>query len=155
SPVSGSLVGGSPVGAGQKGPGPGRGGAAARGLLRVGRLAAGQAALLDRYGAAFERYDMSRLVALLHDHALQSMPPYAMWIRGAREICTWMIQPGPSACRGSRLIPVRANGSAAFGQYRPDPSGGHKPWALQVIEISGGQICELHFFLDAGALFPA
>jgi len=118
-------------------------------------VAADQAALLDRYVAAFESYDMSSLVTLLHDDAIQSMPPYAMWLKGAREICTWMVQPGPSACRGSRLIPVRANGSAAFGQYRPDPSGGHKPWALQVIETSGGQICELTFFLDAGALFPA
>jgi RNA polymerase sigma-70 factor, ECF subfamily len=118
-------------------------------------VAADQAALLDRYLAAFERYDMSSLVALLHEDAIQSMPPYAMWIQGAREICTWMVQPGPSACRGSRLIPVRANGSAAFGQYRPDPGGGHKPWALQVIETSGGQICELHIFLDADALFPA
>jgi RNA polymerase sigma-70 factor, ECF subfamily len=118
-------------------------------------VAADQAALLDRYVAAFESYDMSGLVTLLHDDAIQSMPPYAMWLQGAREICTWMVQPGPIACRGSRLIPVRANGSAAFGQYRPDPSGGHKPWALQVIETSGGQIRELHFFLDVGALFPA
>jgi len=129
--------------------------AALPGTARPRTVDADQAALLDRYVAAFERYDMSSLVALLHDDAIQSMPPYAMWIQGAREICTWMVQPGPSACRGSRLIPVRANGSAAFGQYRPDPGGGHKPWALQVIEISGGQICELHFFLGADALFPA
>jgi RNA polymerase sigma-70 factor (ECF subfamily) len=118
-------------------------------------VAASQAKLLDRYLTAFERYDMSSLVTLLHEDAAQSMPPFAMWIQGSREICEWMVQPGPSACRGSLLIPTRANGSAAFGQYRPDPEGGHKPWALQVVETSGDLISELYFFLDAGALFPA
>ena len=48
-----------------------------------------------------------------------------------------------------------ANGSPAFGQYKPsDPSGGYEPWALQVIEISGGRIVELTFFLDTDTLFP-
>ena len=118
-------------------------------------VAAGQAALLDRYVAAFERYDMSSLVTLLHEDALQSMPPFAMWIRGASDICAWMVQPGPDECRGSRLIPTRANGSPAFGQYRRDPDGGHMPWSLQVVEISGGLISELHMFLDTPTLFPA
>jgi RNA polymerase sigma-70 factor, ECF subfamily len=116
---------------------------------------ASQAKLLDRYVTAFERYDMSSLVTLLHEDAVQSMPPFAMWLQGAREICEWMVQPGPSACRGSLLLPTRANGSPAFGQYRPDPAGGHKPWALQVVEASGDRISELYFFLDADALFPA
>jgi RNA polymerase sigma-70 factor, ECF subfamily len=116
---------------------------------------ASQAKLLDRYLTAFERYDVSSLVTLLHEDAVQSMPPFAMWIQGAREIGEWMVQPGPSACRGSRLVPARANGSPAFGQYRPDPEGGYKPWALQVVETSGDLISELYFFLDADALFPA
>jgi RNA polymerase sigma-70 factor, ECF subfamily len=118
-------------------------------------VAASQAALLDQYLTAFERYDVSSLVRLLHEDAVQSMPPFAMWIQGAQEIGTWMVQPGPSKCRGSRLIPARANGTAAFGQYRPDPDGGHKAWALQVIEISGDLISEIYAFLDAEALFPA
>ena len=29
------------------------------------------------------------------------------------------------------------------------------PWSLQVVEISGGRISELHMFLDTAALFPA
>jgi RNA polymerase sigma-70 factor (ECF subfamily) len=118
-------------------------------------VAASQAALLDRYLTAFERYDVPSLVRLLHEDAVQSMPPFAMWIQGAQEIGTWMVQPGPSECRGSRLIPARANGTAAFGQYRPDPDGGHKAWGLQVIEISGDLVSEIYVFLDAEALFPA
>jgi RNA polymerase sigma-70 factor (ECF subfamily) len=113
-----------------------------------------QAELLERYVDAFERYDIDRLVTLLHEDAVMSMPPFAMWIKGAVDIGRWMVEPGPSACRGSLLLPTRANGSPAFGQYRPDPSGGHTPWALQVLEISEGRICGFHAFLDTGSLFP-
>ena len=66
-----------------------------------------------------------------------------------------MVQPGPSACRGSQLIPVRANGCPAFGQYKPDPAGGRVPWALQVLEISGRRITRMTMFLDTAALFPS
>ncbi|MGH9096724.1 MAG: hypothetical protein ACRDWB_04805, partial [Acidimicrobiales bacterium] len=40
------------------------------------------------------------------------------------------------------------------GQYRPDGEGGHRPWSLQVIEISGDRISGLHAFLDT-ELFAA
>jgi RNA polymerase sigma-70 factor (ECF subfamily) len=115
------------------------------------------AELLERYVDAFERYDIERLVTLLHDDAVQQMPPFAMWIRGAVDIGRWMVQPGPSACRGSRLVPAFANGCPAFGQYRPDRAGGHAPWALQVLEISEGKITGMNFFLsllDPERLFP-
>jgi RNA polymerase sigma-70 factor (ECF subfamily) len=105
-------------------------------------------ALLERYVDAFERYDIERLVALLREDAVQSMPPFAMWIRGAANIGRWMVEPGPSGCRGSLLVATAANGCPAFGQYRPDPRGGYSPWALQVLEISGGKITWMALFLD-------
>lgn len=37
-------------------------------------------------------------------------------------------------CQGSRLVPVAANGMAAFAAYKPDPAGGHAPWSIQVLE---------------------
>ena len=88
------------------------------------------AELLKRYVDAFERYDIERLVTLLHEDAVQSMPPFAMWVRGAGDIARFMVEPGPSGCRGSRLVPTSANGCPAFGQYRPDPAGGFAPWAF-------------------------
>jgi RNA polymerase sigma-70 factor (ECF subfamily) len=111
--------------------------------------------LLDKYVDAFERYDMSALVELLHEDAVQSMPPYAFWIEGAGNIATWMVQPGPDACRGSRLIRVEVNGSPGFAQYKPDPAGGYMPWALQVLEIKDDQIARMTFFLDTEAVFPS
>jgi RNA polymerase sigma-70 factor, ECF subfamily len=110
--------------------------------------------LLARYVDAFESYDIDRLVALLHDDATQSMPPFAMWLRGADDIGRFMLGPG-AGCHGSRLIPVAANGCPAFGHYKPDPEGGYSPWALQVLEISGDRIAALNFFLDTEHLFPA
>ena len=115
------------------------------------------AELLERYVEAFERYDIEALVSLLQHDAVQSMPPFAMWIRGAAEIGRFMVQPGPIGCRGSRLLATSANGCPAFGQYRKDPLGGYAPWALQVLEISGGLIAGMNFFLaplDEERLFP-
>ncbi|MEO5679878.1 MAG: nuclear transport factor 2 family protein, partial [Acidimicrobiales bacterium] len=112
-----------------------------------------QRRLLDRYVDAFERYDVSTLVTLLHDDAVQSMPPFAMWIRGGTDIGRWLLGPG-FGCQGSRLLPTVANGCPAFGQYRVDPAGGHTPWALQVLEVSGDRISGFHAFLDTD-LFPA
>jgi RNA polymerase sigma-70 factor (ECF subfamily) len=111
-------------------------------------------ALLKRYVDAFERYDIERLVTLLHEDAVQSMPPFAMWIRGAENIGRWMVEPGPSGCSGSRLVRTEANGCPAFGQYRPDAAGGHMPWGLQVLEISDGRITGFHVFLDTETVFP-
>jgi RNA polymerase sigma-70 factor, ECF subfamily len=112
-----------------------------------------QRELLKRYVDAFERYDISTLVTLLHDDAIQTMPPFDMWIQGAADIVGWWVGPG-KACQGSKLLPTSANGSPAFGQYRIDPEGGYKPWALQVLEISGDRIAEFHAFLDTN-LFAA
>jgi len=117
-------------------------------------LGDGQRDLLARYVDAFENYDIDRLVKLLHDDAIQSMPPYAMWLRGSADIGRFMLGPG-AGCNGSRLIPLAANGCPAFGQYKPDPEGGFSPWALQVVEISGDRIAALNFFLDTEHLFPA
>jgi RNA polymerase sigma-70 factor, ECF subfamily len=111
-------------------------------------------ALLARYVEAFERYDMDALTSLIQEDAQQSMPPYDLWLRGRDDIFTWWFGPG-AGCRGSRVIPtIAANGSPAFGQYKPSEDGGYEPWALQVIEIDGGQIVELTFFLDTERLFP-
>ena len=110
--------------------------------------------LLERYVAAFEAYDIERLTALIHEDAQQSMPPFDLWLRGRDDIFTWWWGPG-IGCANSRVIPVgTANGSAAFGQYKPSPEGGYEPWALQVIETSNGRISELTFFLDTERVFP-
>jgi RNA polymerase sigma-70 factor (ECF subfamily) len=116
--------------------------------------------LLDRYVDAFERYDIDRFVTLLHEDAIQSMPPYAMWLQGAQHIGTWMRGVG-SGCRGSRLVRLGVNGCPAAAQYRradhpeaTEPAAtGFVPWGIHVLDVVDGRIAEIHTFLDTGGLF--
>lgn len=112
-----------------------------------------QRALLSRYVDAFERYDMDSLTALLHEDASWSMPPYELWLQTNDDIVRWCLGPG-IACRGSRLVPTMANGSPAFGHYKPAPNGGHAAWSLQVLDLSEGRISGITFFLDTARFFP-
>jgi RNA polymerase sigma-70 factor (ECF subfamily) len=118
-----------------------------RGATDVAAIEPEEQALVARYVEAFERYDIASLVALLHDDAVMSMPPYDFWLQGAEEMGRWFGGPGAD-CEGSRLIPLAANGCAAFAQYRPDGEGGHTAWSIQVLEVSGGRIVGHHNFLD-------
>jgi RNA polymerase sigma-70 factor, ECF subfamily len=103
--------------------------------------------LLARYVDAFQRYDIDRLVSLLHEDASISMPPFEMWIRGRGELRGWYTGWG-GGCEGSRMIPVTANASPAFAQYKPSNDGIRLvPWCIQVPEVSGGQITHIHHFI--------
>jgi RNA polymerase sigma-70 factor, ECF subfamily len=120
-----------------------------------GKLSEHDSDLLARYVEAFESYDMDALTALVHEDATQSMPPYELWLSGRENILRWWVGPG-AGCRGSRMIPaLAANGSPAFGQYKPSETGaGYDPWALQVLEVADGRIVEFTFFLATATIFP-
>jgi RNA polymerase sigma-70 factor, ECF subfamily len=121
---------------------------------QVDSVDAGQRELLARYVAAFEAYDMDALTSLIREDAIQSMPPFDLWLSGRDDIFTWWLGPG-IGCRGSRVLPApAANGTVAFGQYKPADGGGYEPWALQVLELRGDGVAELTFFLDTERLFP-
>lgn len=109
--------------------------------------------LLSRYCEAFERYDVEALVSLLHEDAITSMPPFPWWLHGRAEIHRALLAAG-RPCEGARLVRTAANGSPAFAQYRPGATGGYEPFALVVLELSGGAITELTTYLDVERLFP-
>jgi RNA polymerase sigma-70 factor (ECF subfamily) len=114
-------------------------------------LTAQQTDLLASYVAAFERYDVDGLVALLHEEATMSMPPYEMWLQGHASIARWLRHQGAD-CKGSRMLPVVANGGApAFAQWR---HGGATAWAIVVLELDGDRIKGMTSFLDVETLFP-
>jgi len=112
-----------------------------------------QRGMLNRYVAAFERYDIEGLTALMRDDVTFCMPPYSLWLKGPEDVRTWMLGIG-NGCRGSRLVPTAACGWPAFAQYRPNPGGGHKAWALIVLELAGGRIAGVNSFLETETLFP-
>jgi RNA polymerase sigma-70 factor (ECF subfamily) len=104
--------------------------------------------LLARYVQAFERYDIDRLVSLLHEDASISMPPYAMWLQGREDLKGWYLGYG-IGCQGSCLLPLEVSGSPAFAQYKPSGTGGRRePWSIQVLEVRDGRVAHIHHFLD-------
>ncbi|SEG99510.1 RNA polymerase sigma-70 factor, ECF subfamily [Nonomuraea solani] len=104
-------------------------------------------ALLTRYVTAFERYDVDTLVSLLREDATSSMSPFTWWLRGRAAVHAVLLA-SDAPCAGSRLVPVRANGCPAFGQYLNG-----EPFALVVMEVAGGLIAGQTTYLDPG-LFP-
>jgi RNA polymerase sigma-70 factor (ECF subfamily) len=139
---------------------------AVNGLLRRARMTVASADLtttgalqrsspdqkqLARYVDAFERFDIDALVTLLHDDAIFSMPPHALWLRGPDAISAWLVT---NPCANTHLVAIEANGSPAFGVYKPASSGRHEAFAIQVLEWSGSRIAAVHTFIDP-SLFAA
>ena len=81
-----------------------------------------QEALLARYVDAFERYDITSLVALLHEDAVMSMPPYDFWLAGRRRDGQVVPRPGQRAARGRASWPRRP--TAARPSAPTDRMGG-------------------------------
>ena len=112
-------------------------------------------ALLDRYEDAFLRYDVEALVDLLREDATLTMPPFPFWLRGAEEAGRFWASPGPARCRDSRVVRVEVNGAPGFAQWKPSADGTrHEAWALQVVQLGGGRIERIDYFLDTPAIFP-
>ncbi|GAB2581228.1 sigma-70 family RNA polymerase sigma factor [Streptomyces capparidis] len=107
--------------------------------------------LLERYVDAFERFDIDRIVALLHQDVVVSMPPFAFWLRGREAFGTWL-ETGGRGCANARLLSTEANGCPAVALYRRGADGLLEPTAIQVLEWRDGRITALHAFLDP-ALF--
>ena len=128
---------------------------AARKMLAPEALTGEQTRLLEQYVDSFQSYDVDRLVALLRDDVVFSMPPYTLWLQGPRPVADWLtIGPG-AKCRGSRLVPVQASGSPAFAHYHPGGEDGtFTAWAIVVLELDGNHIAGWHSFLDVETLFP-
>lgn len=113
-----------------------------------------QQELLKDYVAAFENYDLDALTSLLHKDASLSMPPLDLWLRGTDQIRAWFLGTG-NGCRGSKLVPIEANGVPGHAQYRPtDEPGLYRPWAIQLLDIRDGKIVALNNFLQVETLFP-
>jgi RNA polymerase sigma-70 factor (ECF subfamily) len=102
--------------------------------------------LLARYVDAFERYDMTELVALLQRDAAFSMPPFPLWVQGPDDIVRFMTTTG-AKCEGSKVLTTSANGGPAFAIYNPTEDGTYAGWAIVVMETSGGRVSGLHHFI--------
>lgn len=103
---------------------------------------------VDRYVAAFEAYDVDRLVALLTEDARFSMPPMTFWLQGREQIERWWRGPG-DVCRNARILRGRLNGRPAIGCYHLVDDGRWEPFAVHVLEITDDGIADITHYLDA------
>ncbi len=112
--------------------------------------------LLARYVRAWEEADVRGLVALLHEDAVLSMPPFSGWFQGPRSIGEAIGGMAlPAEARGVfRLVPISANGEQGFAMYAKDPaSGAFRAQAIHVVRVAGARVAEITAFLDP-KLFP-
>ncbi|MFS4488138.1 sigma-70 family RNA polymerase sigma factor [Dietzia kunjamensis] len=106
------------------------------------------AGLLEQYVAAFEAYDVDRLVALLTDDAEFTMPPFELWLRGSDEIERWWRGPG-EVCRNARTIVTSANGRPAVAVYHQAGGQRWEPFAIHVLDSDAGRISAITHFIGA------
>ena len=110
--------------------------------------------LLGRYVEAFERYDVDALVALLHEDATLTMPPFELWLQGVDDIGR-LLAAMRSEGGGDRVVTLAANGCPALAVYRPNRESGQlEAFGIRVLECAGERIVAIHAFLDPG-LFAA
>ncbi|ORV13467.1 RNA polymerase subunit sigma-70 [Mycobacterium celatum] len=103
---------------------------------------------LARYIAAFEAYDVDRLVELFTSEAVWEMPPFVGWYQGPQAIATLVRQQCPAQAAGDmRLLPLTANGQPAAAMYMRDGDR-HLPFQLQVLEITDAGVGHVVAFLD-------
>ncbi len=107
--------------------------------------------LLARYVDAWQAADTRKLVALLRDDVVFTMPPLPLWYRGS-EAVAWFLGTQLFAGDGQgrfRLEAARANASPAFALYRRDEAGIYRLGALQVLVIVNGQIATIDDFIGS------
>ncbi|MCV7097825.1 sigma-70 family RNA polymerase sigma factor [Mycobacterium kubicae] len=104
--------------------------------------------LLARYIAAFESYDIDRLVELFTAEAIWEMPPFTGWYQGPHNIVTLIHQQCPADSPGDmRMVPLVANGQPAAAMYMRDGDR-HVPFQLHVLDVSNDRVSHVVAFLD-------
>jgi RNA polymerase sigma-70 factor, ECF subfamily len=110
--------------------------------------------LLDRYIAAFEHYDIDKLVELFTADAVWEMPPFDGWYQGPEAIVTLTRVHCPAEGPGDmRFIRTTANGQPAAALYMLNrETGKHEAFQLHVLDMQPGGVSHVVAFLDT-ALF--
>ena len=107
---------------------------------------------LTDYIAAFEAYDIDRLVAMFTAEAIWEMPPFDSWYQGPDAIGSLVHHQCPAAGPGDmKFLSLRANGQPAAAMYMRDGDR-HVAFQLHVIDLAANRVSHVVAFLDT-ALF--
>jgi len=105
--------------------------------------------LTDRFVEAFTKHDVEALLALMTDDVWVRMPPAPFEYHGLADVRLFFT----AMCAReaiARLVPTRANGQPAWGEYAPDPvTGALRCVGLLVAGYSGDHVSELTQFETA------
>lgn len=104
--------------------------------------------LLARYIAAFESYDMDKLVELFTEDAVWEMPPFDGWYRGPQNIVLLSKTHCPAEGPGDmRFIRTTANGQPAAALYMLNrETGVHEAFQLHVLDVTARGIAHVVAF---------
>jgi RNA polymerase sigma-70 factor, ECF subfamily len=111
--------------------------------------------IVDRYVDAFERADVDAVVSMLAADGAMTMPPLPTWYRG-REAVALFLSTDVLRDKRWRLVPARANGQLAFGNYRWDEERAtFEPRSISVLTLAREGIAEITTFIgpELTALF--
>lgn len=104
--------------------------------------------LLDRYIAAFENYDIDKLVELFTADAVWEMPPFDGWYQGPENIVLLSKTRCPAEGPGDmRFVLTTANGQPAAALYMINrETGVHEPFQMHVLAVGSGGISHVVAF---------
>jgi RNA polymerase sigma-70 factor (TIGR02960 family) len=108
-----------------------------------------QRELTSRFADAFEAADITRLLALLTEDALLTMPPEPLEYQGHQAVAGFFLTRPYWKTSVARLLPASANGQPAFGYYRCEPGASRaRPNGLIVLTLAGDRIGAVTRFGD-------
>jgi RNA polymerase sigma-70 factor (ECF subfamily) len=111
--------------------------------------------LLSRYIAAFETYDMDKLVELFTADAIFEMPPFDGWYQGPENIVTLSKTHCPAEGAGDmRFLRTTANGQPTAALFMLNrETGKHEEFQLHVLEVRPGGVGHVVAFHAGNGLF--
>jgi RNA polymerase sigma-70 factor (ECF subfamily) len=111
-------------------------------------------ALLERFAAAVENADASTLAELLAEDVALEMPPLLTWFTGRSTVTRIVALHLLSVPGELRLVPVMANGQAAFAVYQRDPAGAYQAHAVLVPTLTTAGVARMVAFQNPGLFAP-
>jgi RNA polymerase sigma-70 factor (ECF subfamily) len=108
--------------------------------------------IVDRYVDAWERCDVDGIVSMLTEDARIAMPPASTWYQGQAAVAALLAAWPLAGTKRWRLVPTRANGQLALGEYLWDSvRGSHLPNGVAVVTLRGTQIADITGFITTEA----
>jgi RNA polymerase sigma-70 factor (ECF subfamily) len=99
--------------------------------------------LVERYVDAWESADVEAVVSMLTEDVILTMPPRPTWFSGLEAVREFIVRWPLRAPGRVRLVPTRANGQVAFGQWIDGERHG-----IHVVTLRGDRVAEMEVFLE-------